>query len=365
MEWLLSFANSAKTSDRFIGKEHGEHVRLLAMGLLGEVGSIVSEIKKKIREGGGYSIQSEQLLEEFGDFLWYFVRLCDVIAPGIITKFGLENKAAGNTAYSDLNLLLNFAALAGDIARECANDNYQNTSISPFLIKIWELAQAVANRKNVELCLAASKNIQKTAGRWPQNKQYKDLPDENFPLEEQLPRKKIIFKFTEKKELGVGKVVKIKYDDKSYGDKLNDNIEIENGYRYHDIFHFAYAVYLGWSPIMRKHMGIKRKSNRSYDENQDGARAKFLEEGISAIIFSHAKEVNFFEGSKHVHYDLLKTVRQVVKGFEVEEIPIWQWEKAILEGYKVFRKLKENQGGRVLVKISSEERELKYLVNNA
>jgi hypothetical protein len=94
------------------------------------------------------------------------------------------------------------------------------------------------------------------------------------------------------------------------------------------------------------------------DEGQDGARAVILEEATAAIVFSRAKQLNFFDGLDHVDYDLLKTVKEIVEGFEVEIVPAWQWEAAILDGYSIFRKLRNNRGGRVILDL--ERRELSY-----
>ena len=46
-------------------------------------------------------------------------------------------------------------------------------------------------------------------------------------------------------------------------------------------------------------------------------------------------------------YDLLKMISELVRGFEVEDVPLWQWEAAILNGYRVFRALRDNGGGTV------------------
>ena len=53
------------------------------------------------------------------------------------------------------------------------------------------------------------------------------------------------------------------------------NIADADGYRYHDIFHIANAVFLGWSPVVRALLRCKRKSQPHIDENEDGARAGF------------------------------------------------------------------------------------------
>ena len=47
--------------------------------------------------------------------------------------------------------------------------------------------------------------------------------------------------------------------------------------------------------------------------------------------------------------DLLKQVRQFVAGYEAEDCPPWLWEDAILQGYAVFRYLKEHRRGKVII----------------
>jgi aryl-alcohol dehydrogenase-like predicted oxidoreductase len=53
--------------------------------------------------------------------------------------------------------------------------------------------------------------------------------------------------------------------------------------------------YLGWSPVLRGLLKRKRKSNAKIDENEDGARAAIIEEGIATWIFNNAKRRNFYE----------------------------------------------------------------------
>jgi hypothetical protein len=139
----------------------------------------------------------------------------------------------------------------------------------------------------------------------------------------------------------------------NFGDRLSDNIEGEDdGYRFHDIFHFAYAVYVGWSPVLRSLLKVKRKMDESVDEGQDGARAGIIEEAVSAIVFSRAKHMNMFDVT-HVDYDLLKTIQEFVRDYEVSHVELWQWEKAILEGYRVFRLLRINRGGTVVLDLKT------------
>ena len=140
----------------------------------------------------------------------------------------------------------------------------------------------------------------------------------------------------------------LQWNDVFIGDPLTDNIIKSDGYRFHDVFHLAHAAILHWFPTFRALIKRKRKSNRKIDEAQDGGRAIVIEEGLTSWIFSCAKHLNFFEGKTSVSFDLLKTVQQFVQGYEVEECPLKLWEQAILEGYEVFRQVRENKGGIVI-----------------
>ncbi len=109
---------------------------------------------------------------------------------------------------------------------------------------------------------------------------------------------------------------------------------------------------------MRSLLKCKRKSDPLVDEHEDGARARIIEEAVSAIVFSRAKEMKYYDGIDHVDYDLLKAIQEFVQGFEVASVPLWQWETAVLEGYGVFRSLRDH--GRGHVTLDMNRRELLY-----
>jgi hypothetical protein len=136
------------------------------------------------------------------------------------------------------------------------------------------------------------------------------------------------------------------------GDRLTDNISDPDEYRFHDVFHYSYAAILGWSPVTRALYKLKRKSNRRVDESDDGARAILVEEGISALVFNEAKKNQFFEGVERgrLSFDLLKTIRRFVDGYEVADVPLWAWEEAILQGFDAFRFLQQHRAGRLRLK---------------
>ena len=220
---------------------------------------------------------------------------------------------------------------------------------------IWRAILRVASAARIELSEAAERNLQKTQSRWPPVREFVPLFDQDFDEEEQLPRTLGV----EFREIGrggrQGAVVLLRCNGLNLGDRLTDNIDHPDFYRFHDVFHFAHAVYLGWSPVLRALLNCKRKSDPRVDENQDGARARIIEEAVSAIVFSRAKETRFYDGIDHVDYDLLRTISEFVRGFEVEAVPLWQWEAAILNGYCVFRALRANRGGMVTLDLINRD----------
>ncbi len=342
MRWLHEFADLAAMTDRFAGKD--DHAALLAAGLIGEAGSVISELKKARREREAYPVYRQRTLEEVGDFLWYFVRLADVAAPGLLDELqGVEVCPPPAAAGPQLTGHLDFGASVGEILAAISSPTVGD--IRPRLRRTWSLLNAISRDAGISLNDAADRNTAKTRSRWPDEKRYAPLFDDGFPEEEQLPRR-LRVEFLERSR-GTQRTVILRCRDINFGDRLTDNIEDPDGYRFHDIFHFAYAVHLGWSPVVRALMRTKRKSKPEIDEAQDGARAGIIEEAVSAIVFSRAKQLEFFDGLDHVDLDLLKTVKEFVEGFEVAAVPLWQWEDAILDGYRVFRALRDGGGGRV------------------
>ena len=58
--------------------------------------------------------------------------------------------------------------------------------------------------------------------------------------------------------------------------------------------------------------------------------------------------MDLFENQKSVSFDMLKTIADFVRGYEVDRCPLNLWERAILDGYAVFRQVRANNGGVVI-----------------
>jgi hypothetical protein len=209
----------------------------------------------------------------------------------------------------------------------------------------------VANRVGISLEDAALGNLRKTQSRWPAQRLLPKRFDRRYPQYERLPTR-ISVDIIEERLADNNYFVYQVCNGINIGDRITDNISDPDEYRFHDVFHYAYAAVLGWSPVLRSLFKTKRKSKKRVDEGQDGARAILIEEGVSAIVFNEAKQSAFFErvGRGKLSFDLLKTVRQFVEGYEVDVMPYWAWEDAILQGYEAFRFLRRHRRGTVTVR---------------
>lgn len=208
----------------------------------------------------------------------------------------------------------------------------------------------LASKAGLSLEDVAERNLRKIRGRWHSAAEDglfgPQLLDELCPEEERLPRQFRV-ELREFKE-GDRTRVAVTFNGQPYGDPLTDNAYEDDGYRFHDVFHFAYAAVLGWSPITRRTLKRKRKSQPKVDEVDDGARAAIIEEAVSAIAFNHAATHSFFDGVERVGYDLLVTLKALTAQLEVNCCALNEWERAILEGYRVWREVHAAQGGVVV-----------------
>ena len=339
------------------------------MGLCGEIGGINSILKKRYRDRSSYSNFSTDLREELGDALWYLSSICSHLKVKLeaVANLNLRKTRSAPLTHTCKNFLdyqtLVTKANKSKKMLSCLSGISKN-SASLFKIyteekdakkdskdfrqgmakgvgdSLWYLAN-IASFYNLNLEFVAYRNLSKI-------KEIHDIGrrlrfDKNFPLNEQFPRKfRVTFK-EEKRDSGF--YVNMYMKGKKIGHDLDDNAHNEDYYRFHDVFHLSYVAILGWSPTIRKLMDRKRKSNTDTDRIQDGARAQFLEEGISLYLFSQAEKNNYFNGTKSIDLSVLKTLKELTKNLEVTSATYKQWEKTILEGYKIFRALTENRGG--------------------
>jgi NTP pyrophosphatase (non-canonical NTP hydrolase) len=217
---------------------------------------------------------------------------------------------------------------------------------------LWYVSN-VASKFGLDMEDVAAKNIHKCEARWGvledgQQELHLALShfDGKFPEQERLPREfQATFSDSET-------MVQVFMDGVQFGNDLFDNSKVEDGYRFHDIFHFSYAAVLGWSPVTRKLLGRKRKSNPEVDSIEDGGRAIAIEEGISALVFAYAKDHAYLRDVTTIDYDLLRTISNMCSHLEVSRHSLKDWQKAILTGYDAWRMLTEGDGGNFYVNLN-------------
>ena len=366
---IKDYATHASLTDQ---RSDGGSLAFPLLGLFGETGSLLSEVKKKQRDRASYRGYAGAVVEELGDVLWYLaavasragVPLADVFAQASSKVLSRDGEAltlaalqpdimprVGEPTVAFERTLLQLAGEVGLLVTDHQGSGPAgDQGVSPArLTAVARTLIQAANEAGVTLEAAAVKNLVKIGDRWPRERHYPEPLDSHAEPEERLPRQLMIEIF-ERQVRGRTYVFQ-RCNGINIGDRLTDNAMNADDYRFHDAFHYAYAAVLSWSPVIRTLFRLKRKSAPKIDEAQDGARATLIEEGITTWIFGQALELDLFDGMNQgdLPFDLLKHVRQFVAGYEAERCPLWLWEDAILQGYTAFRFLREHRRGRLLL----------------
>lgn len=338
-----------------------EKLEFLLLGLFGEVGSLLSELKKKQRDRNSYIAYNSSSIEETGDVLWYLSNAAHHCGLSLGVLAGYVGAEAAVRPLLDLqpqgSLFLapatparvqaSLLTLAGTVGTLIARHRsiVGTEAMAADLASILSQLVSASTDAHISLAQAAHANLDKLMDRWPIRPKWGPLLDAEDLPSEQFPRvMRVLFK-----ELKVGDRLFTyqSMNDVNIGDRLTDNSFEEDDYRFHDVFHLAFAGILGWSPVLRSLLGVRRRSRPDVNEVQDGARAKITEEGLSNWVFSHGLRHEAFEHVDSLDFALLKTIGQMVKGYEADSLMPWMWERAILEGFKVFRFLRQHRGGLV------------------
>lgn len=373
---VADYAEQALTTDKH---SDGGSLTFPMLGLFGETGSLLSEVKKKQRDQKSYKGYAGAVVEELGDVLWYLTAVAsragislDEIAANVGRSYADWRKTADPaltfaslqpdimprqlepTPAFEQTLMLLAGEVGTLVIEQQAGRLIDNqAALAGRLVAILRLLRQAANEAGVTLEAAAVKNLAKIFDRWPRERFYPDFLDTGAVPDERLPRTLTIDIF--ERTVNGDDYVYQRCNGLNIGDRLTDNAVIKDDYRFHHVFHLAHVAVLGWSPVIRSLLRLKRKDDPKVDEAQDGARAMLIEEGVTTWIFGQASNLDLFKGMgvNDLPFDLLKQVREFVTGYEVEDIPLWVWEEAILQGYAAFRFLRKHRRGRVHVDMNN------------
>lgn len=389
-------------------------------GLAGEIGSLVAALKKRLLAAArqNWDAPNEEIIEELGDSLWYLfalggaagvpseflpfdIRTLQVEVSGDNERGRTIRDRLGKDADRFLTLAPEFLAAYGDgsatlddyrrlafltsrtkndqLVEVCVavllqltaelfrtklppiehqlNKRLEDRGLETVLSEIaWHLS-ALASLYKLELKFVARRNIVKLERRFGRGEPT-SLPDEKERPEQQFPRNFSVTFVS----VGPGRS-RMYLDGRRLGDDLTDNAYAEDGYRFHDIMHLALVAKLGWSPVLRKLLNRKRKSDPRVDEIEDGARAAIVEEAVIKAIHSEgvrvaalasgSGSVTLFANGADISFTFLKRLDGLVSGLEVEKSKYWEWEDAIVEGFAIFQQLRSCRQGTVYVDLKA------------
>jgi NTP pyrophosphatase (non-canonical NTP hydrolase) len=252
------------------------------LGLFGEVGTLLSALKKKRRDSDAYPRYTDIVVEEFGDVLWYFSNIAsraslrlsllaqrafreledwDKIEDRTFDNFRRirvrKNKARAATSVGFERALISLAGKVGLLLDDFSGGKIAGNrdALSAHLIEIFRALIIAADVANVSLATAADENARKIHSRWPILRKYPELFDAGFDPTEQLPRH-IVMHIIEKRAGDKTYVIQ-RCNGINIGSRLTDNKIQEDDYRFHDVFHLGYAAILAWSPVIRALFKVK------------------------------------------------------------------------------------------------------------
>jgi len=178
------------------------------LGLVGEVGSLVSALKKKRRDTDGYFGYADAVLEELGDVLWYLSAVARRGGTSLVeaaSRSIAPNGLGADPRLSDLEprtrgddaadrgfeiALLELAGEAGDLAKRFASGAYTDNvdALRGDIVKLLRPLGRAAAAADVSLDEAGARNIVKIEDRWPRERKPPMPADDGFHVDEQLPR---------------------------------------------------------------------------------------------------------------------------------------------------------------------------------
>ena len=337
------------STDQFSNYEVDKRKQISLYGLVGEIGSLTSAVKKAML-AGYENASNDEVIEELGDVFWYLFNLVNIseinnkksilkndimhirkevtdpsmrgerIREALTTldderlqhfmrkseefltleevTFSQYQEIAYLTARTEGNVLNDVCLavlwqLGAELLRTFTMPSMElviNQNIvrrNPEIV-IGEIAwhlAAIASVHGISLGDVVDKNVGKARFR-SRVERSEEYYDQNYPEEERLPRSfQVSFVSISPRH------ARMYYQGRPLGDDLTDNAYEEDGYRFHDVMHLANAACLRWSPVLRRLLKRKRKSSRIADEVEDGARAAIVEELVIKAIHAEGKRL--------------------------------------------------------------------------
>lgn len=283
------------------------------LGLAGEAGTLLVEQKKLYRDKPGESPDPSFIAVELGDVLWYAstVALHARIELDDLLRSSAESAARRQSEYALLH------DLPSDLP--VLDNDYPNTEQFPRRLLIRVQEERSGSRALARLTLVQAEPNAFAMGPIDIGRESAQGFTIGGPL----------------------------------GSPLTDNSRRADDYRFHDAIHLGFLAVMGWSPNMRSLLHLKRRSDDAADENEDGARAIFAEEGMAAVLAKRAPQRQGFLTEVSVDDESIEMLTTVFEDLEVSKMPSWLWRRAITQGFQAMRCLAEGPGGFLVVDLDS------------
>lgn len=251
------------------------------LGLVGEVGGLLSEYKKMLRDGAVHEQFSETLAEELGDILWYVAT--------VATKFGLDLDQI-----AEANLIKTEDRWHPPDGKSKLFD--ADLDVSQQLPRSFSFKFTHEKIDGVDkLVLIDNKTGQKVGNPLTDNS----------------------------------------YEDDGY--RYHDIMHLAF------MTHLGWSPVL--RKLLRDSGYIQKKRPAVTDESDDSGRPQVIDEALVAAIYVYADNHNFLYGTKAVDWQLLRHIKQMTSKLEVKNVTTSEWNTAIISGARIWKKLIDNHGG--------------------
>jgi NTP pyrophosphatase (non-canonical NTP hydrolase) len=253
------------------------------LGMVGEVGGLLAEYKKLLRDGSSHEFFRDEVAEELGDVLWY--------VANVASKFdlSLEVIAEANLKKAEDRWL-----------RRRGEARLYDDGLSPQQQLPRQFEYAFEHRK--------------------------------FETTEKLV---LVDRLRDNVEIG-DPLTDNAYEDNGY--RFHDVM--------HLTFGAMLGWSPVWRKLLRRAKLIKnREEPAGVAEAQDGGRAQVIDEGIVVAAYVYASRHAFLESTPEVDWKLIRHIKEMTADLEVSDRTAREWNDALLRGFAVWRRLRECNGG--------------------
>ena len=255
------------------------------LGMVGEVGSLLGEYKKLLRDGETHRRFKDEVAEELGDILWY--------VAAVASKFGLS-----------LN--------------QIAEDNLRKTEDR------WKPCASRA---------ALYDDDQEPRAQLPRSFEYR-FEMRSF---DGVSKMVLVDMLDNEQRLLGDPLTDNAYEDDGY--RYHDV--------FHLTLAATFGWSPVYRKLLRKckHVALANRTPPSKDDAEDGGRAQVLEEAIALAAYGYAADHALFENTTAVDWQLLRHIKRLTDTVEVKDRTTKQWNDVILRAFEVWRDLVRNGGG--------------------